>query len=62
MCERLLLKVGEAAKLLGLGRSKTYELIQRGALKSLKVDGARRVRIDDVHEFIERLRQAEIEP
>jgi len=57
MCERLLISVTEAARLLGFGRSMTYEFIRRGELKSLKIGGARRVLVSDVHEFVRRLRE-----
>ena len=58
----LLLRVEEAARRLGLGRSLTYRFIQTGALRSLKVAGARRVALQDLEEFVQRLRgeQAEI--
>lgn len=39
----LLLRVEEAARLLGLGRTKVYELIARGELRAIKVDAATRV-------------------
>jgi excisionase family DNA binding protein len=41
--ERLLYRVGEAAELLGIGKSKAWELVARGDLPSVKIDGARRV-------------------
>jgi excisionase family DNA binding protein len=39
----MLLRVSEAAALLSLGRSKTYELIETGKLPSVRLDGALRV-------------------
>lgn len=39
----VLLRVSEAAALLSLGRSKTYELIEAGKLPSVRLDGALRV-------------------
>ena len=41
--ERLLYRVGEAAELLGISRSKAWELVARGAIESVKIDGARRI-------------------
>jgi excisionase family DNA binding protein len=41
---RLLLRPSEAAELLGLGRSKTYELIASGAIPSVRL-GPRCVRV-----------------
>lgn len=57
MCETLLLKVEEAARRLSLGRSVTYRYVQTGALKSVKLGGARRIVVSDLHEFIRRLRE-----
>ena len=57
MDERLLLTVKEAAQRLALGRSMAYRLIQNGALKSVKVGSARRVRVNDLEDFVERLQQ-----
>jgi excisionase family DNA binding protein len=56
VCDQLLIKVKEAARLLGFGRSMTYEFIRRGELKSVKVGGARRVLVSDLHEFVRNLK------
>ena len=40
--DRLLLKVHEAAAMLGIGRTKAYELIGRGELQVVHIDGAAR--------------------
>jgi excisionase family DNA binding protein len=48
------LKISEVAKYLGLGRSKVYELIGRGDLKSAQFDRARRVPLSAVVEFTKR--------
>lgn len=56
MGEELLVTVHEAARRLGLGRSATYTLIQRGELPSIKIGGSRRVAVADLCEFVERLR------
>ncbi len=58
MCDKLLLTVIEAAEMLGIHRSRTYQFIQRGELKSLKIGGARRVLITDLHEFVRTLKEA----
>jgi excisionase family DNA binding protein len=57
MCDALLLRVEEAARRLGLGRSATYLLIQRGALPSIKVGGSRRIVVSDLVEFVQRLKE-----
>ena len=57
MEKRLLITVKEAAQRLALGRSMTYRLIQTGALRSVKVGGARRVLVSDLEHYVERLAQ-----
>ncbi len=57
VCETILITVNQAAQLLGLGRSMTYEFIRRGELKSLKIGGARRVLVSDLHEFVRALKE-----
>jgi excisionase family DNA binding protein len=52
----VLLRVEEAAELLGLGRTKTYELVLSGELESVKVGKARRIPRAALEEFVERLR------
>jgi excisionase family DNA binding protein len=56
MCDKLLLTVPEAAHQLGIKRSLTYRFIQDGSLKSIKVGGARRVLVSDLHEFVRNLK------
>ena len=51
----LLIKIPEAAAQLGVSRAKLYELIASGALPSVKVDGCRRVRTDDLRAYVEGL-------
>jgi len=43
MTEQLLYRVEDAAKVLALGRSKTFELIASGELKSVQIGRSRRV-------------------
>ncbi len=57
MCEVLLLKVTDVAARLALGRSLTYQYIQSGELRSVKVGGARRVLVSDLEEFVKQLRE-----
>jgi excisionase family DNA binding protein len=49
-----LLTVPEAAARLRLSRTATYELVLAGKLPSLKIGKARRVREDQLDEFIRR--------
>lgn len=42
---KLLLTVTEAASLLSLGRSKTYELVRAGVIPSVRITGSRRIKV-----------------
>jgi excisionase family DNA binding protein len=48
---KLLLTVEEAAALLGIKRTLTYELIRTGALASVRVGRLRRIRFSDLDAF-----------
>ncbi|MEX2225374.1 MAG: helix-turn-helix domain-containing protein [Dehalococcoidia bacterium] len=61
MGEELLITVKEAGRRLGLGRSATWVLIQRGVLPSVKVGGARRVLVADLQEFVSLLKERDDE-
>ena len=54
MADELLVDVVEAARRLGVGRSKIYELMGAGELKSLHVGKLRRVVVSDLTAFVER--------
>jgi excisionase family DNA binding protein len=49
--DMLLLKVPDVAQQLGVSRAKVYELMSRGLLPSVKVDGCRRIRSEDLRAF-----------
>jgi excisionase family DNA binding protein len=51
-----LLKVADVMERLQLGKSKVFELLARGELESIKIDGARRVPEEAVDDFIARRR------
>jgi excisionase family DNA binding protein len=53
--DKLLLKVEEAADALSLGRSKTWELIQRNELPTVKIGRSTRVPAAAVRAFADRL-------
>jgi excisionase family DNA binding protein len=55
---RVLLTPQEAAQALGISRSKLYELLRAGTLESVRIDRLRRIPIQALHEYIERLREA----
>lgn len=52
---KLLLTVREAADMLGIGRSKAYELIRRGELRSVYIDGCRRVPVHAMEQYVAKL-------
>ena len=53
-----LLTVVEVAGVLGIGRSKVYELLYRRELKSVKIGSSRRVRYSDLGDFVRYLDDA----
>ncbi|MCF2533718.1 helix-turn-helix domain-containing protein [Yinghuangia soli] len=53
----VLLKVEEAARRLGIGRTTLYALISSGEIESVPVGRLRRVPVDALHEYVARLRQ-----
>lgn len=55
---KLLYRVTEVAIVLGLSRAKVYQLIQSGALPSVKIDGSRRVRAADLSAYVDALKVA----
>lgn len=52
MMDKYLYRVPEVAEFLSLSRSKVYVLIQSGALPSVRIDGSRRIRGEDVRAFV----------
>ena len=48
-----LLTLEESARLLGIGRTKIYELVGRGELPVVKIDRSSRIRPSDLEEFVE---------
>lgn len=52
---KLLLTPAEAAKVLGIGRSKTYQLLQCGQLQSVHIGSCRRILLEAVHKFLAEL-------
>lgn len=53
---RLLLTPEEAAKVLGIGRTKVYELMLSNALESVKIGSSRRIPTDSLARFVDALR------
>lgn len=52
---KLLLTVPEAAGALGISRSKLYQLISAGTIRSVRIDGSRRVPVDALTTYINQL-------
>lgn len=55
MNNRLLYKVKEVAEMLGIGRSKAYELVRTGEIPSVRVGASLRVRGQDVQDYVNNL-------
>ena len=55
---KLLLTPEEAAQVLGIGRTKVYELMLSNALESVKIGASRRIPTDSLAAFVETLRAA----
>jgi excisionase family DNA binding protein len=53
----LLVRPEDAARVLGVGRTKVYELIRSGALRSVRVGGLRRIPVTALKEFVTRLEE-----
>lgn len=56
--KKLLYRVTETAQMLGLSRSKVYVLIQGGVLPSVRIDGSRRIRAEDLLAYVAALSSA----
>jgi excisionase family DNA binding protein len=53
--EPLCVRVEVAGELLGLKRSKMWELVARGAIRSVKLDGTRLIPVSELRAFAERI-------
>jgi excisionase family DNA binding protein len=52
---KLLLTVPEAAEALGISRSKLYQLLSAGTIRSIRIDGSRRVPVEALNHYINQL-------
>ena len=57
---RLLLTVPEAAAALAISRSKLYELIAAGLVRSVRIDGSRRIPVETLEAYVACLLDQEI--
>jgi excisionase family DNA binding protein len=58
--ERLLLTAEETADMLGIGRTKVYELMRLGLIESVKIHGCRRIPTEAVRDYVDQLRQGAV--
>ena len=58
--DALLLRIPDAAALLGIGRTTLYKLIDEGELAVVRIGRAVRVPIVEVHAFVARQRRTEV--
>lgn len=56
---RILLKVEEAAKVLGIGRTLMYSLVMSGEVESVPIGRLRRIPSECLAEYVNRLRAAQ---
>lgn len=56
---KLLLTVPEAAEALGISRSKLYQLLSAGTIRSIRIDGSRRVPVEALTAYINQLMKEE---
>jgi excisionase family DNA binding protein len=62
MFDQLLYKPEQAAQVLGLGRSKVFELLADGTLASVRIGRSRRVPRQELEDYVARLRSGEPSP
>ena len=56
MTDPILFTPTEAARALGIGRSKLYEMLQTGVLESIHIGACRRIPTDALTDLVSRLR------
>ena len=54
--DRLLVSVREACRMLHVGRSTFYKLLQKGEISTVRIGACRRVVVADLEAFIEQLK------
>ncbi len=55
---RVLFTVEEAARALGIGRTRMFELIQQGDVETVLIGRLRRIPVDALDAFVARLRES----
>ena len=51
--EPICVRINDAARMIGIGRTKLYELISCGELETVKIGKATRVTTASLHKFVE---------
>lgn len=59
LVDKLLLTTTEAAAALGIGRWKLYDLMRRGLLDSVRIDGCRRIPVGALSDLIAEMASAQ---
>ena len=54
--EPICVRINDAARMIGVGRTKLYELISSGELEALKIGNATRVTTASLHDLVKRQR------
>ena len=54
--EPICVRVNDAARMIGIGRTKLYELIASGELETIKIGKATRITTASLHKLVERHR------
>lgn len=54
--EPICVRINDAARMIGVGRTKLYELISTGELQAVKIGKATRVTTASLHELVRRSR------
>lgn len=52
---KLLITTEEAASVLGIGRTRMYELVRSGKVRSVTLGRSRRIRPEDLETYVEQL-------
>lgn len=53
----LLYRIPEAAQMIGVSRSKMYQMVGEGTIRTVKFAGVRRVPAEELIDFVRRLRE-----
>lgn len=58
LSDPICVRVNDAARMIGVGRTKLYELIAAGEVETVKLGKATRITTDSLHDLIRRQRGA----